>query len=528
MGTIAILRLAIINTVGFSASTVMPLWLGGIAAQFGMPAWFAGVAVAIQLGAAALFNLATPLLFRNMLLLPLARYAMGVAGMAFLLALVPSPAVFLVAALLSGGALGTSLNVINRLMGSNEHVQHGYALFVLMEVVVATILFLAGAALIERFGLMAIFVELAAAAGFALLILLHFPTGSNMPSAVGQTDPSANPRAGLIGLGAFAFFFVGQATINSFMPVIGQAAGLSSAAANQIIGLGMPFGFLGGMLARFVGERVKPVMPVVAVTMLLACIAPGLTLMPDPSIFRVGVIALACSTMFVVPYFFAQLGASDHSGRFTAFGPAMMLTGLAIGPGIAVMLKSRFGIEAVGLFSSSMLVLGGCASLLARRTAGTARGALDSQLSGRDEMEDIETGCEGAVAALKDWIAALMAGNVDRLETILAPEYQFTCSPDIIPGGRLDKSAFIEMDRKIRNSTIEIRKLAARRFDDTVMTMVFAEVHEEVAGNLGPGMPSAEEMSAKVNGHVFAYASAWRKDGGQWQCTSHNVIATAR
>lgn len=374
MRTIATLRLAIINTVGFSASTIMPLWLGDIAGHFGMPAWFAGIAVAIQLGAAALLNLATPTLFRNMLLLPLARSAMAVAGVGFLLALVPSPAVFLIAALVSGGALGTSLNVINRLMGSNDHVQHGYALFVLMEVVIATFLFLTGAAVIERFGLMAIFVEVAVAAGFAFVLLLHFPVGASMPKAVGQTDPSANPRMGFIGLAAFAFFFVGQATINSFMPVIGQAAGLSSAAANQVIGLGMPFGFLGGMLARFVGERVKPVLPVIGVTILLACIAPGLTLMPDPSIFRVGAITLACSTMFVVPYFFALLGASDRSGRFTAFGPAMMLTGLAIDPGIAVVLKSWFGIEAVGLFSSAMLALGGYAALLAvRAAAGTRR-----------------------------------------------------------------------------------------------------------------------------------------------------------
>ena len=125
-------------------------------------------------------------------------------------------------------------------------------------------------------------------------------------------------------------------------------------------------------------------------------------------------------------------------------------------------------------------------------------------------MQDVEPGCEGAVAAMKDWIDALMTGHVDRLETILAPEFQFTCDPDIIPGGRLDKSAFIEMDRKVKNSTIEIRKLAARHFDDTVMTMVFAEVHEEVSGDLGPGMPDAAELSARVDGHVFAYASAWR------------------
>ena len=35
------LKLAVINTVGFSASTVVALWLGSISQHFGMPPWYA-------------------------------------------------------------------------------------------------------------------------------------------------------------------------------------------------------------------------------------------------------------------------------------------------------------------------------------------------------------------------------------------------------------------------------------------------------------------------------------------------------
>jgi hypothetical protein len=144
-------------------------------------------------------------------------------------------------------------------------------------------------------------------------------------------------------------------------------------------------------------------------------------------------------------------------------------------------------------------------------------------------MEDIEAGCEGAVLAMKGWIDALARHDFGYLERVLAPDFQFTCPPEVIPGGRLQKAAFIEMDKNIHDSKIDFLKLTARRFESTVLTLVFAEVHEEVRGDLGPNMPSAAAMTEMVNGHVFAYASAWRVDEhGQWVCFSHNVLATVR
>ena len=355
----SLLRIASVNAVGFSASTVMPLWLGGVAHAFGMPAWFAGAAVVAQLGGAALFNLLTPILFGRFSLLPLARVGLLVAAAGYLLAVTASPALFITACFLSGAALGTVLNVTNRLMGSGDHVQKGYAIFLLIEICFATVVFLGSSALMARFGLRAVFPVVGATALLAFVILWRLPVALTPSGAPERRALGADRLPAMMALGAFALFFIGQATLNGFMPTIGQAAGLDAQSAAQIIGLGMPFGFAGAMLARLVGDRVRPIVPVTIVVLLLACAAPLLTLMPTVTIYTMGVIALAVSTMFSVPYFFAHLATFDAGGRYTAFGPAMMLTGIATGPSVAVLLDATFGLGAVGLFAAALLLIGG-------------------------------------------------------------------------------------------------------------------------------------------------------------------------
>ncbi|MEP7244142.1 MAG: hypothetical protein ABI885_10695 [Gammaproteobacteria bacterium] len=367
MKTRTLLRLACVNALGFSASTILPLWLAGIAGQFGMPPWFTGAAVVAQLGGAAAFNLATPFLFRGVRLLLLARVSFIVAAAAYLTAVTHSPALFLAACLVCGCALGAVLNVTNRLMGAVEHVQKGYAIFVMMEICVAMVLFLGSAALVARFGLLAVFPAVSLSAVLGCVLLLRLPLDPSMPTAISRSGDAPGSARAVLALASFALFFIGQATLNSFMPTIGQAAGISAVHANQLIGLGMPAGFVGAILARVIGERVRPIVPVAIVVVLLAAIAPPLAATPGVVIFIVGVVALAISTLFSLPYFFAQLGTYDRSGRYTAFGPAMMLVGLAVGPSSAVMLNASFGLPAVGLFSAALLVLGGLGFAFAAR-----------------------------------------------------------------------------------------------------------------------------------------------------------------
>nr|WP_047168639.1 hypothetical protein [Sphingomonas sp. Y57] len=365
MRTSTIIRLSCVNAIGFSGSTVMPLWLGTIAGHLSMPPWFASAAVLSLLGAAALFNLATPLIFRTVALLPLARASLAVAALAYLLATIRSPVPFILACLVTGAALGTLLNVTNRLMGSHEHVQKGYAIFQLIEICFATALFLGCTTMIASFGLSAMFPLTALTAPLGLLLLHRLPLGRAMPAVMGETEGPRQRGRAVITLIAFGLFFIGQAMINSFMPIIGQAAGLGAERAGQMVGIGMPFGFAGALLARMIGERISPTMAIALTVLVLAIAAPCVTFAPGVALFMTTVILLFAFTIFSVPYFFAQLGKLDRHGRYTAFGPSMMLTGLAIGPSAAVLIQSRIGLPAVGVFASIFLFMAGATFALA-------------------------------------------------------------------------------------------------------------------------------------------------------------------
>ena len=139
-------------------------------------------------------------------------------------------------------------------------------------------------------------------------------------------------------------------------------------------------------------------------------------------------------------------------------------------------------------------------------------------------MIDVEPGCEPVVKELRRWTDGLMAGEVDILEDILAPDFQFTTGPGM-PGGLMDKPRFIEMDRKIRNCSIRFLAIVARRMDNVVSTLCHAQVEEDFVGDLGVDMPSASELSARMKSARLCYASVWRQgETGGWQCFSHHVL----
>jgi hypothetical protein len=144
-------------------------------------------------------------------------------------------------------------------------------------------------------------------------------------------------------------------------------------------------------------------------------------------------------------------------------------------------------------------------------------------------QEDVQAGCEGAVAALKGWIQALAKRDFAYLERHLSSDFVFTGPPIADAGGKVmgglkNKAAFIEQDRHVYNSDIQFQGLTARRLGDLVITVVFAKIHEEFRGDLGPGMPTAAEMNAFVQGARLGYASGWRQLDGRWQCTSHHIL----
>jgi predicted MFS family arabinose efflux permease len=367
MKTSTSVQLALVNATGFSASTLMPLWLGRIAVYLAMPDWFPSLAVAVQIGAAAAFNLVTPSLFAGYPMRKLMSSALIVAVIGYGLAAVGTPTSFLAGCLISGGALGVLLNATNRVMGSSDHVQKGYAIFVIVEVCFATLLFLGCAAASELFGLYAVFLIAATVAVCAAAFLTTIPISGAMPANAregGETSRAFQARLALV---SFILFFIGQASLHGFLPVIGETAGLSRAQAAQVVGLSMPFGLLGAVLSRLLGERIPPKSAILFVVPTFAVAAVVITLVPSVPLFITAIAIVFVATIFCVPYFFAELGALDQTGRYTSFGPAMMLVGIAIGPSAAVLLKSTFGLRAVGAFSATTLLLSAAVFIAAVR-----------------------------------------------------------------------------------------------------------------------------------------------------------------
>ncbi|KQX19208.1 MULTISPECIES: hypothetical protein [unclassified Sphingomonas] len=139
-------------------------------------------------------------------------------------------------------------------------------------------------------------------------------------------------------------------------------------------------------------------------------------------------------------------------------------------------------------------------------------------------MEDIEPGCEGVALQLKRWTDALMVQDFDVLEDVLHEDFQFTVDPQFA-GGRMNKTRFIELDRKIKSCEIKFLGITARKMGDLITSLAFAQVTEEFEGDLGPDMPKAEDMAAMMQGAKLAYGSGWRMGPkGEWQCVSHHIF----
>lgn len=355
-------RLGIANSIGFSASTIMPLWIAALPAPLGVPGWQVGLVATMQLLACGLFNVMAPWLVRRRSPLVVARIAILAAAIACIAEAGAIDAralpAFGAAAIGAGAAFGVLLAMTNRIMAGVDHVQKGYAVFQIVEVCFASSLFLASAALLRHGGPEALFLAAAAvcAAGFASLHRLASPppTRADVPGPEGDRPFVLR---GVLLLIAMLCFFSGQSSINSFLIPIGRGIGLDAATVAEIVGGGMVFALIGAAIARIIGERFGVAWPIGIAGLLLAADCLLLTRAPPPPGFVLGVALIPIATILVVPYFFTALARSDPRGRFAAIGPAFLLGGVALGPLIATALDEALGRAMLGTMAAVLVAL---------------------------------------------------------------------------------------------------------------------------------------------------------------------------
>ena len=172
-----------------------------------------------------------------------------------------------------------------------------------------------------------------------------------------SSEYSGQYALGALGLLALMIFFVSQSSINSFMIPIGRDLGLRTEDISRLLATGLFSGLIGAVAARLLGERLGLLLPVAAIALVLGSMFSLLTSTRSPVFFMCSAILLPSCTIFVVPYFFTWLAMLDRSGRYSSVGPAFLLSGVALGPALAVLISSKLGFRALGTLATSGMVL---------------------------------------------------------------------------------------------------------------------------------------------------------------------------
>jgi hypothetical protein len=373
-----LLRIALANSIGFSASTAVPIWVGSVGAHFGFPSWGAGALATGQLACAALLNAATPWLFPRAHLRRLAFVAAAVALLGNGLAWLGSSSVFIAGCLLCGAGFGVLLNVTNRLVAGSSAPQRGYAVVQLVEVLFCIGFFLGVPPIVERFGILSVFAALAALCAAVFLLLAGVPVSAPGGSEViapedapvstqgrvfklKRSGAPPNTGAAVLSLCATALLFAGQSSVNASLVSIGAAVGLSVVWVGRVISLGLLASLSGAIIARGLGERAGVLLPLLAGAGVLGTDMLVVTLVGGAATFIGAAIILFMRTVFLLPYIYALLAELDKAGRWASIAPGFVLTGWALGPGIAGVVShgvdfTTLGYAALACIAAAMIL----------------------------------------------------------------------------------------------------------------------------------------------------------------------------
>jgi hypothetical protein len=170
-----------------------------------------------------------------------------------------------------------------------------------------------------------------------VLLLAGVPVDASGGSEVKLKRSGTPPNTGaaVLSLCAAALLFAGYSSVSSSLLSIGASVGLSLLWVGRIMALGL-FASLGGaMFARGLGERVGLLLPLLAGAGVLGSDMLVVTLGGGAAAFVGGAIVMFIGTVFLLPYVYALLAGSDRAGRWASIAPGFVLTGVALGPGIA-------------------------------------------------------------------------------------------------------------------------------------------------------------------------------------------------
>jgi predicted MFS family arabinose efflux permease len=217
-----------------------------------------------------------------------------------------------------------------------------YALWVLGQLVLGTIGLLVLPALFAHFGLMAVYLILAAIMLCCLPLIAAFPSGFH-------PVPSAAHRAAIPWLRkvfavlAVLTFYISLSAVWTFIGSIAAAAGLSPVNSGQVLAAATLFGIAGAGGAALIRVR-HPGNRLIWLSygLLIAGIAL-LTREPLLLRFAVAAVLFKFTWTFVLPFILARVAGLDNNGKLMNNINLVIGGGMAIGPTLAGYLIESFG-----------------------------------------------------------------------------------------------------------------------------------------------------------------------------------------
>ena len=186
-------------------------------------------------------------------------------------------------------------------------------------------------------------------------------TPAQPPAAVETAAGAPSKGIGWLGLFGLGLIFHGHGALGLFMFRIGREAGLAAGAVGYVLMAGALVGICLPLLTGYIGSRMKPLLPLLALSLLITASGLGMSNVEGLWAFIIATPVFAALPIGYMPIMLGVLARFDPSGALAGAHPAFVLIGGALAPFVGGAISDATGgFAANGWFTAACVWLGMC------------------------------------------------------------------------------------------------------------------------------------------------------------------------
>jgi MFS family permease len=242
---------------------------------------------------------------------------------------------------LAGLGLGLLAGAMTNWFGRHEHAERGFGMSIMLQFVLAALLFAAIPALHPWFGQASVYVALLSLG--AVSVILHplfnlnggsVPLLANVEAAIEQTE-GRSTAIKVSAVLAFALFELAVVGLWSYMLRYAELGGMSPDTASRFLALSSLCGIPGTFLVFYLGSRYGRLWPLLASLAVYALPTLALIRLQASSLVLVAALVLQnIAWAFAAPYFQAVQASLDKTGKLAVWGMLVASAGAGLGPAL--------------------------------------------------------------------------------------------------------------------------------------------------------------------------------------------------